>query len=273
MNNNDKKEVVPLIINGEINDGRNKKKKNNFSNERLPKKRFTFADVLLTIVGIALVVYGVNTLLNPKEKEKNEEKSNTSEIKKDEVKAEDLKKYIPTELSDFYNIYSKEDINNMKNELSIKNLSNNAIISLASRLAPTYGSDNDRYYLEEDIDSSVNKLFGNISYAKTKFNYGNYEYTYNQETKRYYLLNSSSKYNQNLHKYDYIDLEDKKDYVLIKDYIVYSINNISTLVDGTKLNLAIDNSNIKDNLSNIKYIEYKFEKQDNDYKLVTISIK
>ena len=272
MNNNDDKKVVPLIVNGEINDGRNKKQKH-VREEKLPTKRFTFGDVFLTLVALGLVVYGVFSVINPKEKENKESNSNVQETKKEEVTADDLKKYIPVNLSDFYNLYSKDDINNFKIGLSAKNLSNNAILSLASRLAPTHGNSEDSYYLEEDIDAAVKKLFGNITYTKSKFSYGDYEYTYNQETKRYYLLSNSIKTNSNVKKYDYLEVIDNKDSILIKDYLVYSYNNSTLLIDGTKIALNIDDSNIKDNKDSIKYIEYKFDKNEDNYILSTITIK
>ena len=268
---NDNKDIVPLIVNGEINDGRNKKVKKQ-NNEKLPTKRFTIGDLFLTLIGLLLVGYGVYNVINDDKKD-NEEVEEKEEVKEEKFDIEELKNYIPSRIDEVYNLYTVEDLNSMKNELPVANLSNNAILSLASRLCESHGVSNEKYYLDTDMENAIKKLFGDISYTKSKFSYGNYSYTYNQETKRYYLLDNSSKLNQDTKIVKYTDLINNNDTVLVRNYILYKVGQNTKMIDGTISDNTIDESNIKDNLSNIKYYEYKFEKKDDKYILVSISIK
>ena len=111
--------------------------------------------------------------------------------------------------------------------------------------------------------------------TKSKFIIGNDIYTYNQETKRYYLLDDSEKYNLTYVRYNYSTVEEKDNKMIIKNYVGYTDDNntFSITLGGNKLNVVINNENIKDNISILKYYEYEFIKNDGKYILNSISIK
>lgn len=266
MNNN--KDVVPLIINGEINDGRELRKKKNINNVKLPKKRFTFLDLLLTLLGIVFVGYGIYTMVYDDKKEDKKDSNITSNKKIDTNK---YLKYIPSNLIDGYNIYSKEDSSLLLNTISVDKLSNNAIMSFGARVAQSTKVSEEQYIKEEELDKAIKNIFGDIKYNKESFSYGNKTYIYNSETKRYYL-ESKNDINLSFDRIDYVDLSNNDNELVIRDYVVLVFSDKQTLLDGNIIT-DITKNNIKDNLNKIKYYEYKFVKEKDNYLLKTISIK
>ena len=267
MNNNDKDKVVPLIVNGEINDGRNKKIKK-VKEEKLPTKRFNFTDFILCVLGVILIIYGVNSIINkPAEKEEEKEVSSNSNVveKKDENNYEE---YFSFDAAELTNIYSPEDITAMANRLSIENLSNNAKLSLAARITV-----DNNYILESDLDKSAKELFGNVSYTKDGFTYGNRVYIYNSETGRYYLKNIDSNIKVSYLVYNYMETDKSDNGMVIRDYILYTDNTKKWTINNDIVDNSINKTTMKDNKSKLRYFEYTFVKDNDEYHLTSISIK
>ena len=73
-----KEEKAPLIVEGELYTTKRYKTKINRTKTKevkLPTKRFTIVDIILTLVGIAMIVYGVYGLVNHKDTKKDKKKS------------------------------------------------------------------------------------------------------------------------------------------------------------------------------------------------------
>lgn len=279
----DKNNVTPLFVNGELNDSTRRRNARKINNEKLPTKRYGAPDLLLSIIGLLLVGYGVYNIVYKDDIEKNNSVSNsnlsnsniTSNETKDVNQKIDYTKYIELSAIEEKNIFNADDKLIINNNGQISNLSDNAKLALASKLANKHIIDGKSYILEDDMDKSIKDLFGNISYVKSKFIIGNDVYTYNQETKRYYLLDDSKKYNLTYVRYNYSIVEEKDNKMIIKNYVGYTDDNntFSITLGGNKLNVVINNENIKDNISILKYYEYEFIKNDGKYILNSISIK
>lgn len=261
----DNKDIIPIIIDGEINDGRQRRKQKTIDNARLPKKKFTIIDILLTLISLAFIVYGLNSMLNKDNKKENKKVNN------DTINYKVYLKYIPSNIVDGYNIYSTEDNVLLNDTLLVSNLSNNAILSFGSRIASKVSVDKEKYITEEEMDNSIKKIFGNIEYTKESFKYGDKSYYYNKETKRYYL-ESTNNLNITFDRIDYVDYKDEDNKLIIRDYVVFTYLDKQTTLGGTMVN-SITKDNIKDNLNNIKYYEYIFDKNNDGYVLKSISIK
>lgn len=279
----DKNNVTPLFVNGELNDSKRRRNVRKINNEKLPTKRYGAPDLLLSIIGLLLVGYGVYNIVYKDDIEKNNSVSNnnlsnsniTSNETKKDVERIDYTKYIELNAIEGINVFNSDDKLVINGNGQISNLSNNAKLALASKQVTKHTIDNDTYILEADMDKSIKDLFGDLSYTKSKFVIGNDIYTYNQETKRYYLLDDSEKYNLTYVRYNYSTVEEKDNKMIIKNYVGYTDNNntFSTTIGGIKLNVVLNDSNIKDNISLLKYYEYEFIKDGDKYILNTISIK
>lgn len=271
MNNDNNKNVVPLIVNGEINDGRNRKNKP-VKEEKLPTKKFTFFDFILSLIGVALVVYGVmNFSIEDKKETKNSSSNVESNVtsQENEVKNEiDYKKLITFDKYEIYNIYSSNDLSLMTNGLDVTNLSNNAKIAIVSRISPNKGN----YILVDELDKTFKRIF-DTTYEKDEFIRGNYVYTYNKETGRYYLKSNEKNQNITYNFYNYIEEEKNGNDLILKDYVLYESNTNKWSLSNTIVDSSVTKDNMKDNKDKLKYFEYKFTKSNDDYILKTITIK
>lgn len=277
--NDDKNNVVPIIVNGKLNDGKyNKPKKNH--QDKLPSKRFNFIDVLLTLLGIFLIGYGVYGIIT-KDKNKEEDiisdsntSSNSSEVTNQNSNI-DVSKYITFNTKESYNIFTPEDINLINSGAKASDMSLNFKLSVAARQAKKYTSNSNEYILQSDLQESIKNIFGDISITNASFSYGDNIYVYNQETKRYYLLDNSNKINLDYTMYHYIKQEEVDNKLIIKYYIAYTDTNKtrSWTLNNISLTDVIDSNNIKDKFNNLKYIEYQFNKVYDKYYLDTITIK
>lgn len=276
----DKNKTTPLFVNGELNDSTRRRKARKIQNEKLPTKRFGAADIFLSLIGLVLIGYGVYNIVYKDDNEKFDSNSSSNsnitsnEIEK-EVKKIDYTKYIELDAIEEKNVFNSEDILLFSNGGDISNISNNAKLALASKLAKKHVIDGKSYILEEEMDKSIKDLFGSINYIKSKFVIGNDVYTYNQETKRYYLLDNTEKFNLTYKKYNYSEMEENDNKMIIKNFVGYTDNNntFSTTLGNVRLDVVISNDNIKDNISILKYYEYEFIKENDSYKLISISIK
>lgn len=275
-----KNEVTPLIINGELN-MRKTKKKNKIKKDSLPKKSFGFSDIFLSIIGFILVIYGIYTIINKEDKKKSiEDNTVNSNIveneKKEELNTDIIKNKLSFSKEELSNIYSPIDLNGMINKLDVTNLSNNAKMSLAMKFTTPHVVGDELYILEEELDNSIKMLFGkNINYQKEAFTLGNNIYTYNQETKRYYLMDNTKKLNLTYNQIDFSESEELNDKLVIREYIAYTELNgtKSWTLNNMLLNIIIDENNIKEQYKNLKCFEYEFIKNGDNYNLVTITIK
>lgn len=272
-----KKEVTPIIVNGELN-MRKKSKSNNRQKDKLPKKSFGFSDIILSLVGLVLVVYGVYTLINKDNKAESEiVQSNIVEgTKKEESKMDSIEKYLVFSAEELSNIYSITDLNGMINGLSINDLSNNAKLALAFKITTPHVIGNETYFTEDELDASIKILFGNnITYQKESFTLGNDIYTYNQETKRYYLIDNTKTINLNYKKFDYTEKEELDNKLIVREYVAYTDSNStkSWTLNNTLLPIIIDDNNIKEKYKDLKYFEYEFVRNDKNYHLDKIAIK
>ncbi len=261
-----KNKDIPLIVNGELNIG----KKRVVKEKKLPTKRFGMLDIFLTLIGIVLVIYGVYTITN-KDKE-DSENSNIQEQKTD-IRRVDYKRLI-TFSDEEINIYSSEDYIGMKNGLTANNLSNNAKLALASKVAIKDIYNEKTCITATEMDNSIKYLFGDISYTSESFIVGNRIYTYNQETKRYYLMSNINK-NLTYIKYDYIEKNEMDDTLIITDYVAYTFEAQNRTISITKqpVEHLITNANIQQDYNLLEHYEYKFIKKDNRYILESITIK
>lgn len=262
---NDK--IVPVIVNGELNTGKKRKRK---KEEPLPQKTFRFSDIVLTIIGVLLIVYGVYGLINKEPDKKEVENSNeTSEVKIN------FEEYLVLNAVENTNVYSNEDLTNMNNGLLSIDLSNNAKLALGSRLVDKHTIDNEVYILEEELDNGIKKLFGDITYIKDAFTLGDNVYVYNQETKRYYLLTNTKKINLNYQKYSHIVKEEMDNKLIIREYVGYTSldNTRSWTLNSVNISEIINSTNIKDKYTLLKYYEYEFLKNNDRYILNKITIK
>ncbi len=275
-----KKEVTPIIVNGELN-MRKKQKVKNAQRDNLPKKTFGFSDIILSLIGFLLVIYGVYTIINKEEKEndiKNEpvQSNIIDQTKKDGLTIDSIKKYLSFSKEELSNIYSLEDLQQMANGLNVANLSNNAKLSLAMKFTKPHVVEKERYVLEDELDNSIKNLFGNaIVYQKAAFTFGDNIYTYNQEMKRYYLMDNTKKMNLAYNKFDYSEAEEIDDKLIIREYIAYTdlSGTKSWTLNNMALTVVINERNIKEQYKNFKCFEYEFVKVDDSYQLVTITIK
>lgn len=272
-----KKEVTPIIVNGELN-MRKKSKSNNRQKDKLPKKSFGFSDIILSLIGLVLVVYGVYTLINKDNKTESENvQSNIVEgTKKEESKMDSIEKYLVFSAEELSNIYSITDLNGMINGLSINDLSNNAKLALAFKITTPHVIGNETYFTEDELDASIKILFdNNITYQKESFTLGNDIYTYNQETKRYYLIDNTKTINLNYKKFDYTEKEELDNKLIVREYVAYTDSNStkSWTLNNTLLPIIIDDNNIKEKYKDLKYFEYEFVRNDKNYHLDKIAIK
>ena len=272
-----KKEVTPIIVNGELN-MRKKSKSNNRQKDKLPKKSFGFSDIILSLIGLVLVVYGVYTLINKDNKTESENvQSNIVEgTKKEESKMDSIEKYLVFSAEELSNIYSITDLNGMINGLSINDLSNNAKLALAFKITTPHVIGNETYFTEEELDASIKILFdNNITYQKESFTLGNDIYTYNQETKRYYLIDNTKTINLNYKKFDYTEKEELDNKLIVREYVAYTDSNStkSWTLNNTLLPIIIDDNNIKEKYKDLKCFEYEFVRNDKNYHLDKIAIK
>lgn len=273
----DKDKVIPLFVNGELNDHKRRKQANRIQNEKLPTKRFGAGDIFLTIIGLLLVVYGVYSVINKdnnkQEESVNKESNITSNIEFNNNL--DYTKYLELDEIEEKRLYTSSDLSLLNTGLNVEELSNNAKLALSSRLANKHTIDGKTYILESDLDSSIKTLFGNINYTNSSFTYGVNTYTYNQETKRYYLMDDSIEANLSYKKYNYIVKEDTDNGMIIKVYVAYTSldGSFSTTLSQIKLESVIDSNNIKQEYNKLKYYEYEFIKENDDYHLTKISIK
>lgn len=268
------KKVEPVIVNGELYDAKKEKAKNKVKKEeKLPQTSSPASNVILTILGIILIIYGVNSIIN-KDNKKQEEPSNSNNnavvIKQVDKfsSVEEYVKFLQLDYDEYVSIFSEEDTKNMTVGLNVKDMSNNAILSLAAKNINKNRKEAE--IKEEELKTSVNNLFGNVNYDKEKFSYNNIEYTYNNETERYYLLS-----NRNILKnYDTITLIEINNLVA-RVYTAY------TSIDGKKsytlnkqtLKNIITKDNIEQYKNELKYFEYSFSKDKNSYNLESIAIK
>ncbi len=274
----DKKEVTPIIVNGELNI-RKKSKNNSHQKDRLPKKSFGFSDIILSLIGLILVIYGIYTLINKEEnnvESENVQSNIVEDTKKEEFKIEEIEKYLIFSAEELSNAYSATDINGMINGLPVNDLSNNAKLSLAFKITTPHVVGGETYFLEDELDTSIKTLFGNnITYQKDGFTLGNNIYTYNQETKRYYLIDNTKIINLNYKKFDYTEKEELDNKLIVREYVAYTDLNStkSWTLNNTLLSVIIDDNNIKEKYKELKCFEYEFIKGDNNYQLDKITIK
>ena len=261
----DNKEVVPIIVDGNLNEGKQPKK---VVQEKLPKKRFTFMDLLLTLIGLVLIGYGVLTIVNPQEKKQEEKKEEIPEP----TQKVDVSTYVLFNVNDSSNIYTEDDIKALPNGLDVTSLSNNAILSYAARSAAWTYVDGKSYITEEDLDKSVKKIFGDIPYTKAPFSYSNKSITYNKETKRFYLLSENDNV-FNYKKYYHKEVIDNDTELMIQEYVAYTDDTKSWTINNAPLDIKIDNTNIDDNYPKLKYYEYTFVKENDSYILKRIMVK
>ena len=275
----DKRDTTPIIVNGElrVNQKRNRTEKDDFKE---PKKN-PFADLLLTLICIGLIGYGVYTLVNKDDKKENKKSNSNSNVTSNvesnsnsnikTIKYEDV--LILTKLEST-NLYSKADLAAMNTQegLSVVNLSNNAAMALASKIADKKVADGKIYITEEELDNSIKQLFGTKEYIKRAFVCGKDLYTHNQETKMYYVLEESNN-KITYSKYDYVEKNEENDTLVIKNYVLYNDGVKSWTLNNTALTETVTKDNMKENLNLLKYYEYKFNKINDNYYLSNISIK
>lgn len=279
---NERDRVVPIIVNGELND-----KKNTPSNpklEKLPTKRYGFSDFLLTLIGLALAVYGVYLFINKEDTKKSEnpssnivEKSNENKV---EEKVEETKRinYEELILMDEVNekrLFTAEDLEGLKTGLDVEKMSDNLKLALACKIAKKHTIDNQIYILDSDMKESLESLFGNINYTNSSFTYGVNTYTYNQETKRFYLYDDSVTFNLSYKRYDYIEKVEQDGVLILKDFVAYTTldNTRSTTINSIPVASVINKENIKQEVSKLKYYEYEFKNENGNYRLKKITIK
>lgn len=268
----DKKDVVPIIVNGELNNG--KKKEIVRKEEKLPQKTFKFSDIVLTFIGICLIIYGVYGLLTKKDNKDIETlDSNLTEEKEQEQNSFKIEDYLIFNTIESSNIYDKNDYANMATGLNASKLSNNSILSMGAK---AINKNIDKSYItEKEMDAAIYNIFGKINVPRQAFNYGKYIYTYNQETKRYYLMSKNKSVNLNYKKYNYIDKKEENNQLTIKEYVVYTTlnNDKSWTLNNAMLTEVINDTNIKEKYNSLKYFEYQFVKQNDRYILNKITIK
>ena len=279
----DKRDVTPIIVNGELSVNQKKKRPFNDGYKEPEKKPLT--DLLLTLVCIGFIGYGVYTLTNKKEDKKNElSNSNSNEVIEQtsnitsnsnsnvkKIKYEDV--LVLTKLEST-NLYTKDDIAlmNTQNGLSVASMSNNAKMSLASKVATKNTSNGKSFITEEELDNSMKLLFGNIEYTKRAFICGKDLYTHNQETKLYYVMEESNN-SITYSKYDYVEKIEENDVLIVKNYVVYSDGTKSWTINNIALQELVNGENMKEKLNLLKYYEYRFNKVNDNYILSTITIK
>ncbi len=267
------KKVVPIIINGELNDNEsNKGKKKKVKVEKLPTKQFTFLDVLLTLVGFAIIIYGITTLIPKKEKEEPIDASNDINEEKEELEDISLAPLVTLNLDESINTYTTEDLNNMSNGLLVSSLSNNAILSLAARNVNWHKENEVTYLTYAELDEVIHNLFGEINYVAEPFTYGTKSYTYNQSTSRYELL-EDQKLAHDFKMYYHIDEQNDGTNIIVREYIAYTNAEKSWTIGNLPLSVIIDDLNIDSDYSQLKCFEYHFVKSNDKYLLQQIAIK
>ena len=275
----DKRDTTPIIVNGELRINNNKKFP--YKDDYKEPKKHPISDLVLTALCIVLIGYAVNSLVNKKD-DKEDKKSNSnsnitsnvesnsnSNVKK--IKYDDV--VILTKLEST-NLYTKEDLAamNTTDGLSMLNLSNNATLSLASKIADKKLVNGKTSITEEELDNSIKLLFGNKEYTKRAFRCGKDLYTYNQETKMYYLMEESTNKIE-YSKFDYVEKVEENNSLIVKNYVVYTDNIKSWTLNNTILTEQVNGNNMKENINLLKYYEYKFNKVGDNYILSTITIK
>lgn len=272
-----KTDDIPVIIDGELNisgmrknDLVDKPKKE----EHLPQKRFTIMDVLLTLAGIALIIYGIDSFIN-KDENKEPVKENKPIVEKETIHINDIVNYFTLPLNQELTIYDTSDFKLMLNGLTPDMMSDNAKLSLATRITNQHTKDDKTYIDEQELDKSMKKLFGDITYNKQAFSYGVNQYTYNQETKKYYLMNNNVSQNYDYNKINYVKTDEKDNTLIIKEYVAYTMkdNSSSFTINNKPLDIIIDNNNIQKNINYLSYYEYVLEKVEDEYHLQVIYIK
>lgn len=268
------KKVAPLIVDGELYSAkryRNKISKKNTKEDKLPTKRFTIVDIILTLIGVLMVGYGIYGLVNKPDTSK--------EVKKEEKKTEekinfDYSKYVVLNI-DEYSIYTDEDINNMNSGLSTKDMSNSAKLYLASRLCTKVEEDGITYIKEDDLDNGFKKIFGNITYTKETFIGYNQNYTYDKDNHRYIITPSDIISLSSNKKYNHIEREIKDNKLIYREYVAFTDYDglRSYTLGNVKLDEAVNNNIFLEDLKKLKYYEYEFIKKDNSYILNKITIK
>jgi len=275
----DKRDTTPIIVNGELRVNQRKRIPSG-DDYKEPKKK-PLLDLFLTLICIGLIGYGVYTLVNKDDKKENKksnsnsnitsnvESNSNSNIKK--IKYENV--LILTKLEST-NLYTKEDLAAMNTTegLNVANLSNNATMSLASKIADKKIVSGKTYITEDELDNSIKQLFGNKEYIKRAFICGKDLYTHNQETKMYYVLeenNNKIEYS----KYDYVEKNEENGVLIVKNYVLYTDGVKSWTLNNTVLSEIVNKDNMKTNLELLKYYEYKFNKVNDMYYLSNISIK
>lgn len=275
-----KNEVTPIIVNGELNT-RKKNKKKMCRRDLLPKKSFGFGDIVLSLIGLLLVIYGFYTIIN-KDNKANIRKDDTvdsnivSNTNREKLNSDSIKNNLQFSKEELSNVYSPSDLQEMIKGLNVINLSNNAKLALALKFSNPHVIGNEIYILDEELDRSMKALFGNdIIYQKDTFTLGNNIYTYNQETKRYYLLDNTKTINLMYQKHSYNEVEEIGDKLVVREYIAYTdLNGIkSWTLNNIMIQVVINENNIKEQYKNLKYFEYVFQKNGDNYQLVTITIK
>lgn len=267
------KKVVPVIVNGELYDEKESRDKNKpKKEEKIPQASSPASNIALTILGIILIVYGVYSVIN-KDNKKEEPTSNiTSNVSVKEINkftsVDDYINLLELSYDDFMSIFDENDIKNMTYGLKVKDISNNAKMALAAK-----NINHDKNELEikdTELNMSMYNIFGNVSYNKEKFNYSNLEYTYNNETERYYLLLEKEKAN-NFNTYTIVE----KDNLIVRVYTAYtSIDNAkSYTLNKQTLKNVITKENINNYKDTLKYFEYVFSKNNDSYILESITIK
>ena len=285
---NEKDNVTPLFINGEFNDRvkRNRPTMNNNGNEKLPTKRYGFSDFLLTLIGVALVGYGIYMFMNKdntKKEDSNsnsavkEEKKSNSNSNKEKKETIDYDKLVSFTETSEKKLFTSSDLKLLSTGLETSMMSNNLKLSLAARITEKHLFDNDTnaYILGSDLDNKMKLLFGETNYSKSAFYIGFNNFTYNQETNRFYLYQNIQTSNLNYKRYNYVVKEEKDNTLIVKDYVAYTTldKTKSSTLNNTKLTTIITDDNIKDEISNLKYLEYEFVLEDGSYHLKKITLK
>lgn len=282
---NEKDNVTPLFINGEFNDRTKRQRPTLNNNDKLPTKRYGFGDVLLTLIGIALIGYGIYMYMNKDESKKENDNSNSvvTEEKKSnknstkEKKELDYAKLVSLTEVNEKRLFSATDLKLLQTGLEVSQMSDNLKLGMAARISEKkyYDNGSNSYILDDELDSKMKLIFGNINYNKGVITYGNNTFTYNQETKMYYLFENSEKFNLNYKRYNYVTKDKLDDKLIVKNYVAYTMNDKtkSTTLNNTALNIIIDDNNIKDQIGILKYYEYEFVLEDGSYHLKKITLK
>jgi len=283
---NEKDNVTPLFINGEFNDRAKRTRPTLNNNEKLPTKRYGFSDLLLTLIGVALVGYGIYMFMNKEETKKEDDKSNTTvtETKKQnsnstkETKEEiDIDKLVSFTETSEKRLFTSSDLKLLSTGLETSMMSNNLKLSLGARISEKNLFDNNTnaYILGEELDKKMKLLFGNVNYDKSVFFYGYNTFTYNQETNRFYLYQNTQTSNLNYKRYNHITKEEKDNNLIVKVFVAYTTldKTKSTTLNNVALKNIINESNIKDYINELKYLEYDFVKEDGSYHLKKITLK